>query len=144
LWTEAVRLAPEKARPKRQLARHVEPRQAVALLEQARALEPDNLETADELGRAHLALGQPEIALAEFGRVLGRKPDDPAARNNRGVALAALAQTEAAKADFHGALQRDPCFFDARMNLARLGERLEPPPGCRWSRRQRAQWDAQR
>lgn len=144
LWMEAVRMAPDKARPKRQLARHVPPQQALPLLEQARALEPGNLEIATEVGRTLLLLNRPEAALAEFGRVLGRNPGDAAARNNRGVALAALGQMEAAKADFRGALGLDACHFDARLNLARLGERSAPPAGCGWSRRQRAHWEEAR
>ena len=64
-------------------------------------------------------------------------PEKPLAHNNRGVALLALGQREAARRDFEQALALDPCFFDARLNLLRMGIRTEAPASCRYTERQR-------
>jgi Flp pilus assembly protein TadD len=121
LWTEAVRLAPGKVRPRIQLARSLPWERAVLALDEARRLAPDDPDVASEEGRVHLSAGRPELALAAFGRALALRPSDPKGLNNRGVALMALGQREAAKADFEAALQRNPCLMDARQNLKTLG-----------------------
>lgn len=128
LWTEAVERAPGKLRPRLQLARATGGERAIELVEQARALAPDDPSVPSELGRLQLEAGRPEAALAEFGRALALAPNDPKALNNRGTALAALGQHEAARADFERALARDPCLFDALLNLRRT-----PPAGCRYT-----------
>jgi hypothetical protein len=120
LWSEAVRRAPNKLRPKIQLARAVPPSEALDLLAQARKLAPDDPEVASEAGRAWMAEGQPAQALAEFGRALALEPRDARNFNNRAVALAAMGQTEAARADFERALALDPTLVEARENLKRL------------------------
>ncbi|MGO9258559.1 MAG: tetratricopeptide repeat protein [Bryobacteraceae bacterium] len=120
LWSEAVRLAPEKLRPKIQLARALPPAQALDLLAKARALAPNDPEVATETGRALMAGGQPAQALVEFGRALGLDPRDARNFNNRGVALAGIGQMVAARADFERALALDPTLGEARENLKRL------------------------
>jgi tetratricopeptide (TPR) repeat protein len=128
LWAEAVERAPGKVRPRLQLARATGGERAIELLQQARALAPEDPSVPAELGRVYLETGRPEAALAEFGRALALAPNDPKALNNRGAALAALGQREAARADFERALARDPCLFDALLNLRRT-----PPPNCRYT-----------
>lgn len=128
LWTEAVERAPGKLRPRLQLARATGGERAIELVQQARALAPDDPSVPAELGRLQLEAGRPEAALAEFGRALALAPNDPKALNNRGAALAALGQREAARADFERALARDPCLFDALLNLRRT-----PPANCRYT-----------
>ena len=120
LWREAVERAPGKVRPKVQLARALPAAQALALLNQARALAPYDPAIAAETGKVLLAEGQPEAALEEFGRALALAPADARNLNNRGVALHALRQTEAARQDFLRALQLDPNFNEARENLAKI------------------------
>ncbi len=137
LWMEASRQAPEKVRPKRQLARVLPAEQAVELLEQARALAPDDAGVATDLGVALLRAQKPQLALSEFGRALALEPGSAAAVHNRGLALLMLGQKEAAEADFRRALEKDACLFDAHLNLRRLGARVEAPAGCRWTRAQR-------
>jgi tetratricopeptide (TPR) repeat protein len=137
LWTEAVARAPHKVRPRLQLARAVEPRRALALLNEAAQSDPQDASVASEQGRVLLILGHPEEALAAFGRALALDPEDPRNLNNRGAALLALAQTDAAKADFRRALEKDPCLFDARLNLRRL-RIVTQPQGCRYTPQQRA------
>lgn len=121
LWREAVERAPDKVRPRIQLARSLPPAEAVALLESAGERFPDDPDVPTEEGRILIAAGRPADALRSFGRALAIAPGSAQCRNNRGVALAALGQTSAAKLDFERALDADPCFEEARRNLAKLG-----------------------
>jgi tetratricopeptide (TPR) repeat protein len=120
LWREAVERAPDKVRPKIQLARALPAAKGLELLSGARRLAPYNPAVAAETGRILLSEGQPEAALQEFGRALALDPGDARNLNNRGVALQALWQTEAARQDFERALEIDPNLTEARENLARL------------------------
>jgi tetratricopeptide (TPR) repeat protein len=131
LWREAVERAPAKVRPKIQLARASDPPRALELLEQARALAPEDPLVPAEIGRIYLGTGRPEDALREFGRALALAPRDPQALNNRGAALLALGLADAARLDFERALEADPCMFEARLNLRR-----PPAPGCGYTREQ--------
>ncbi len=133
LWTEAVERAPDKVRPRIQLARAVGGDQAIGILKEARAIAPEDPAVPAELGRLYLESGRADAALAEFGRALALAPADPKAFNNRGAALAALGQREAARADFERALERDPCLFDALLNLRRIGAGKAAPQGCRYT-----------
>ena len=123
LWREAVRRAPQKARPKVQLAKTVRAAEALELLAQARELEPHNSEVAAETGKVLLDEQQYDGALTELSRALSLDPLNALALNNRGVAFAALSQVEAARADFESALRLDPDFAEARENLNRLSAR---------------------
>ncbi len=124
LWREAVRRAPDKVRPKIQLARAVPAAEALELLARARNLAPLDPAVAAETGKILLSEGQPAAALQEFGRALALDPLDARNFNNRGVALDALGQTEAARQDFEHALRIDPGLIEARQNLEKL-----PAPG---------------
>ncbi|HWC98494.1 MAG TPA: tetratricopeptide repeat protein [Candidatus Sulfopaludibacter sp.] len=120
LWREAVERAPDKVRPKIQLARAVPPAEGLQLLAAARAEAPEDPNIATETGKILLSAGQPAEALGEFGRALALQPRDAANYNNRGAALAALGQTEAARQDFERALKLDPTLVSARQNLQSL------------------------
>jgi hypothetical protein len=134
LWTEAVRRAPEKVRPKLQLSRVSDPAEAKNLLAEAKKIAPADPAVASESGKMLLLLGRPQEALPEFGRALALSPRDAQAFNNRGVALQALGQTSVARRDFEHALTLDPCGFDPRYNLMRLGTPAPPPPrDCRYT-----------
>ncbi|MBI4890054.1 MAG: tetratricopeptide repeat protein [Acidobacteria bacterium] len=137
LWMEASRRAPEKVRPKRQLARVLPAEQAVELLEQARRQAPEDVGVAMDYGVVLLRAGRPELALSEFGRALALEPGSATAIHNRGLALLAMGQPEAAEGDFRRALERDPCLFDALINLRRVGKAAAAPKGCQWTRAQR-------
>jgi tetratricopeptide (TPR) repeat protein len=120
LWAEALERAPDKVRPKIQLARALPAAQGLELLSKARDIAPNDPAIAAETGRILLAEGQADAALAEFGRALALDPRNALYINNRGVALAALGQTDAARADFERALEIDPNLAEARENLAKL------------------------
>jgi Flp pilus assembly protein TadD len=124
LWTEAVERAPDKVRPKLQLARALPAARGLELLAQARQEAPFDPAIATEAGQILLAEGQAGAALEEFGRALALAPMDARNVNNRGVALQALGQTEAARADFERALKINPTLQEARDNLARYAAPL--------------------
>ncbi|MEP6538066.1 MAG: tetratricopeptide repeat protein, partial [Bryobacteraceae bacterium] len=126
LWTQAAGQAPNKLRPKIQLARAVEPARAIPILEQAKNLAPDDPAVASELGRVYAMSGFPDKALSQFGRALALQPNSAQALTNRGVALQMLQQTDAARQDFERALTIDPCLPEARSNAARLGAKVPP------------------
>jgi hypothetical protein len=123
LWREALARAPEKVRPRIQLARAVAPPEALGLLDEARRLAPNDPAIATEAGRTLLAAGNAAAALSEFGRALALDPHDADNYNNRGVALAALGQTDAARLDFERALALSPGLTSAAENLRRMGGR---------------------
>jgi tetratricopeptide (TPR) repeat protein len=131
LWSEAVQRAPDKLRPRLQLARSVPPDRALRILRDAGALAPDDPSVPSEEGRILLTLGHPEQALGAFGRALALDPGSAMLLNNRGAALAALGQSDAARADFERALAKDPCLADARDNLSRMGVTPPAAAGCR-------------
>lgn len=74
LWMDAARQAPDKIRPKRQLARVVSASQAVELLTDAKRLAPDDPAVAADLGLALLRLGDPVTARASFEQALEKNP----------------------------------------------------------------------
>jgi hypothetical protein len=123
LWQEAVDRAPDKVRPKIQLARALPASAALELLNRARESAPDDPSISAEIGKTLLSEGQPDAALTEFGRALALDPRNALYVNNRGVALAALGQTQAARADFQRALQMDPHLTEAKQNLRKLTAR---------------------
>jgi tetratricopeptide (TPR) repeat protein len=118
LWEEAVERAPQKVRPRIQLARSVPAARAFEVLGKARELAPNDATVAAEIGSRFLREGQPEAALDEFGRALALDPRDPKNYNNRGVALAQLGQYEAARADFQKAAGMG--LAEAQANLDKL------------------------
>jgi tetratricopeptide (TPR) repeat protein len=121
LWSEAVERAPEKVRPRIQLARSLPAAKALEVLAKAKELAPADPDVATEIGTRFLKEGQPEAALDEFGRALALNPRDARNYNNRGVALAQLGQLDAARADFEKALRIDPGFAEAKENLGKIG-----------------------
>jgi tetratricopeptide (TPR) repeat protein len=131
LWSEAVLRAPDKLRPRLQLARSVDAQRGMAILQDAQRIAPDDASVATEQGRILLTMGRPEDALAAFGRALALNPGSAAELNNRGAALAALGQIDAARGDFERAIERDPCLLDARENLQRMGVQAPAAGACR-------------
>ncbi len=122
LWQKAVEGAPDKVRPRVQLARNLPPAEALAQLERAREMAPNDPNVAAETGKTLLLAGNAAAALGEFGRALALDPRDARNYNNRGVALMALGQGDAARQDFERALRMDPSLSEARSNLDRLAK----------------------
>jgi len=124
LWQEAVRRAPDKARPKIQLSRNLPAAEALDLLQKARNDAPHDPAVPAEMGKILLQERQVDPALIEFGQALALDPNNAEYYNDRGVAMGMLGMTEAARADFQRALVIDPNLIEARQNL----EKIPPAP----------------
>jgi tetratricopeptide (TPR) repeat protein len=127
------------------------------LLQEARAVAPNDSDVTTELGVFYLQRAEPERALRLFDEALGQNAQRPQALANRGAALFLLGRREEAIADWRSALAQDPCNFDARNNLihAHRSESATAesnseavrqlamiPEGCRFSERQRRALEA--
>jgi tetratricopeptide (TPR) repeat protein len=82
--------------------------EALACLDEARALAPDDVGILDQHANALLSLGRAEKALAEFREVLARAPQHAQARLNCGIAQAALGFPEQALGEFDAAMAMMP------------------------------------
>lgn len=120
LWEEAVERAPDKLRPRIQLARSLEPTAGILILDQATERFPGEFDIETERGRLYMSMTRTSEALDAFGKALALKPGSAMAMTNRGVALAAMGQRDAARADFERALKADPNFREAAGNLRKL------------------------
>lgn len=140
LWEDAVQWAPEKTRPRVQLARVSPPDAALNYLLEAKRIAPDDPLVASELGKVFLERGSASEALAEYGRAVALEPRNAMAISNRGVALSMLGMRDHAIADFRQALELDPCLVDTRRNLRAAGVVTALPQGCRLSDAQRREF----
>ena len=99
--------------------------QALPLLEQALAQEPDNADAWGHRAAALAALGRPEEALAACDRVLALAPGRPAALFQRGIQLNAIGRAGEALAAFDALLMAQPdepeALFHRAQTLHRLG-----------------------
>lgn len=110
----------------------LDPREALALLDQALALDPKNVTTINNRGVALYQLGQREAAVEAFSLAVAQAPDYADAFNNRGIAYMAMQDYQAAEEDFTRVLELMPMrvetYIDrgvARKNLWRHHEALE-------------------
>jgi protein O-mannosyl-transferase len=160
LWRDTVSKSPGKARPKLQLARALAENgpaatpERLALLQQAREIEPANPDVALEMGVFQLQAGSPAEALAEFDHAAAAAPGDAQIQANRGAALYLLGRLPESEAAFQQALEKDACNFDARNNLILLYRSLgdaeavrrtaQVPDDCRWTRERRLMMEGAR
>ncbi len=161
LWRDTTTKSPGKARPKLQLARALGEQgrpettpERLALLQQARTIDPDDPDIALELGVFQLQGGSPAEALAEFDRAAAAEPGDAQIQANRGAALYLLGRLPEAEAAFQQALEKDACNFDARNNLILLyrsqgdteavRRTAQVPGDCRWSPERKRMMEAAR
>ena len=93
---------------------------AEAQLRQLIAATPDDPETYNDLGRLHVAAGQPQAALAAFDRALALAPDHLASLLNRGAVCQMLRRPDEAEAAWRQALAIEPGAAQAAGPLARL------------------------
>jgi Tfp pilus assembly protein PilF len=87
------------------------------VLENARALAPDDAATHNALGLVQLALGTRPAALESFKKASELKPDFAEARNNFGALLNEAQDYAAAVRELEAAVQAAPDFLSARLNL---------------------------
>jgi tetratricopeptide (TPR) repeat protein len=93
---------------------------AIGELQQARSMDPTDLEALGVLSDALLAAQQFEQAAGGYRVYLMHRPGDIAATLNLGIALATLGQTRDAAAAFERARELDPRDPRAAKNLAAL------------------------
>lgn len=89
---------------------------AVALFEQALAINPDHTGALNDRGNALRDLGRHEEALASYDRALTIEPSHALALYNRGNALMDLARHTEALASYDRALAVEPDHADAHYN----------------------------
>jgi tetratricopeptide (TPR) repeat protein len=106
--------------------------EAVATLEQARSLSPDNGYIANTLGYLLLRRGRPEEAVAHLEAARDRLPQIAYVRNNLGVAYERTGDVHRAAEEFRAALQAGDSDGKASASLARieplLRERIAAQP----------------
>jgi tetratricopeptide (TPR) repeat protein len=90
---------------------------AKMVLENARALAPNDAATHNALGLVQLALGTRPAALESFKKASELKPDFAEARNNFGALLNEAQDHAAAVRELEAAVQSAPDFLSARLNL---------------------------
>lgn len=93
---------------------------AIAHLEEALALRPDQVGFQRNLGLALLRSDRPAEAVTHFRLALAAIPGDPDLRNYFGLALVRVGQPDEALEQFRLALRLDPSHAEARANLAAL------------------------
>jgi len=149
LWRDTVRTAPEKTRPRLQLARALESKgeegwdERFRILADAQKIAPEDPIVLGELGVLLLQAQRPAMALEAFEKARAAAPDDPQLAANAGASLLLLGRSPEAVAAFERALELDACNFDARNNLIyvrrtqgnleEIRRLAEEPPGCRWT-----------
>lgn len=82
--------------------------EAAAMFARARALEPDNLEAAFELGKVRLCQGDQEVAIAAFQDLLAQNPEHFFARYQLGMALYLKGDYPAAAAELRRTAELAP------------------------------------
>ncbi len=90
---------------------------AKMVLENARAVGPNDASTHNALGLVNLALKQKPAALENFRQAATLKPDFAEARNNYGTMLNEAQDYESAVRELEGAVNAAPDFANARLNL---------------------------
>ena len=99
------------------LAQWAQGKDALASLQRASELMPDDAEAHGNLGNAFRGAGQLEKAVASHRRAISRKPGYAESHNNLGSALLDLGRTDEAIASFRRALTIEPDFALAHANL---------------------------
>ncbi|HEX8435599.1 tetratricopeptide repeat protein [Archangium sp.] len=90
---------------------------AKMVLENARAIAPDEPATHNTLGLVQLALGTKPAALESFKKASELQPDFAEARNNFGALLNEAQDYPAAVRELEAAVRAAPDFVSARLNL---------------------------
>lgn len=101
-----------------------EPDEAIAVYQQALALDPELAEAHLNLGRLLHERGDFPAAERHYVQALSARPDDPLAAFNLGVVLQDQGKLEPAVAAYERALAEDPALADAHYNLAGVYEAL--------------------
>jgi tetratricopeptide (TPR) repeat protein len=90
---------------------------AKMVLENAKAIDPKDAATFNELGLVNLALKAKPAALENFKQAVALKPDFAEAKNNLGALLNESQDYDGAIKELEGAVNAAPDFAQARLNL---------------------------
>ena len=90
--------------------------EALTLIDQALAEDPNYAAAWNNRGNLHLQLNLPADALADFSRALELKPNEVRYWNNQGSAFAELGRFDAAQKSFERAIEISPKFAEAYRN----------------------------
>ncbi len=91
--------------------------EAVALLEEADRVRPNDPEVLNRLGTALMAAGRPQAAIERLEAAVRIRPNDAGALNRLALALALAGRPDEAAAAYRQALALDPRVVDAPDNL---------------------------
>jgi tetratricopeptide (TPR) repeat protein len=140
LFTAAAKIKPPQAEHLKIVALDYvllgDPSDAARYLEQALALQPENIEAGYYLGRVRYQQNQFAQAAAAFEDVLRRDPAHVKAENNLGLSLEAMNQIDAALAAYRKAIDLDGSathhseqpYLNLGILLTRLGRPSESLP----------------
>jgi tetratricopeptide (TPR) repeat protein len=91
--------------------------EAVALLEEADRVRPNDPEVLNRLGTALMAVGRPQAAIEKLEAAVRIRPDDAGAHNRLALALALAGRPDEAAAVYRQALALNPRVVEAPDNL---------------------------
>ena len=93
-------------------------KQALADLDRAVALAPDDIVARFHRGMAHRKADRPQDSIADFSAVIAADPDNTAAFTNRAILLQGQGETDKALADYSAAIKLEPGNALARIQRA--------------------------
>ncbi len=98
-----------------------DPKTALLAAQQAQAALPQDLQVLDALGRASLAAGEYEQAIATFSKLVAQQPKFAAPLLALGQAYAAAKDWSGARQAIQKAIELQPNMIQTRMGLVRVG-----------------------
>ncbi|NMM86739.1 exosortase [Rhodococcus sp. SRB_17] len=131
LLRKAVDAAPNSPIPRLVLAEHYlrngQPKDALAVAQQAVAAVPDNLQLLDVLGRAQSANGEHNQAQTSFNRMAALQPQSPRPYLRMASANLVAGDRAAAGQNLRKALEIEPNLLEAQQGLVRLAMAAQKP-----------------
>jgi putative PEP-CTERM system TPR-repeat lipoprotein len=94
---------------------------ALAAAQQAQAAFPRDLRVVEALGRAQLAAGENDQAIASFGKLVSLAPKSPSALMTQSQAYAVVKDWASARQALQKAIDLQPDLAAARLGLVRVG-----------------------
>jgi len=92
--------------------------EAVAEIERAHGLDPNNADVCNNMGVFLRRSGRPQVSLGWFDKALKLRPNFPAACNNKAFALGCLKRFDEALVIYQAVLAADPGNAEAEFNAA--------------------------
>lgn len=140
LYRDAVRVAPTLPTPRlvwiNDMLRRRDVPAALAAAEDAQAALPNSPEITEALGRAQLAAGQNQQAIATLGKLASQPPLNASSQVMLAQAYEAGRNTAKARSAYERALELDPRSADARRGLVVLLLAQDQPAAALASARQ--------